>query len=396
MLHELEGHEDARRSIAAALSSGHLPQSLLLHGPPGIGKQRFALWMAQFLLCEDPAPDAPCGHCRACRLALKLEHPDLHWFFPVKRPPSRGSRERDDETLEDARLERLEELRTDPLYLVRTGELLGLHLGTVRNLRRRASRRPSMGPRQVFIVAQAEELVSQESSPEAANALLKVLEEPPADTWFLLTSSEPGRLLPTIRSRTSALHLASLPLGQVAAFLGRSRGVDDETATFAARLSSGAIGRAMGFLPAGEDPGPLESIRREGFTLLRAALSHRGSDRYLQALAHPPAGARGLQELLRALAVWLRDLAAVAAGSPEAALNQDGVSWLSRVADEQRIHPLGAIEAAGAVEDARAQAAGNVNPQLLLAGLLLRVRRALLSGPNVANAQATNTTAGAS
>ncbi len=392
ILHDLEGHEDARRSVATALSGGRLPQALLLHGPPGVGKQRFALWMGQLLLCESPAPDAPCHLCRGCRLAVKLEHPDLHWFFPVKRPPSRGSRERDDEALENARRERLEALRAEPLQGVSTGELLGLHLGTVRNLRRRASRRPSMAPRQVFVVAQAEELVSQESSPEAANALLKVLEEPPSGTWFLLTSGEPGRLLPTIRSRTSALYLPSLPPERVADFLARTQEVDPETAALAARLSSGAIGRALGFLPSGEDPGPLETIRRDAFTLLRAALSTRGSDRYLQALSHPPSGARGLQELLRGLGVWLRDLAAVAAGSPDAALNQDGVNWLSRTAREQGIHPLGAIEAAGAVEEARAQAAGNVNPQLLLAGLLLRIRRALLAGATPAHPEARTTT----
>jgi DNA polymerase III subunit delta' len=377
-LHPLEGHEADRTAVAGAFARGRLPQALLLHGPPGVGKQRFALWVGQLLLCEAPDSGGPCGACRGCRLALKVEHPDLHWYFPVKKPPSRGSPERNDEALEDARRERLGERRETPLGPTHVTEARGLHLGTVRNLRRRAASRPSMARRQVFVIAEAEELVSQEASPEAANALLKVLEEPPEGTWFVLTSGEPGRLLPTIRSRTSSLHLAALPEERVAAFLVREGGAPEEEAEKAARLASGSIGRALGFLPEGEEPGPLEALRREAFHLLRAGLAPDPAERYARALAYGPTGARGLQELLVSLEAWLRDVGAAAAGATGALLNRDAEEWLAKTVRARDIHPLGAARAVTLVEEARAQAAGNVNPQLLLAGLLVGLNRTLV------------------
>lgn len=377
-LHQLVGHEESRLAVAQAFASGRLPQALLLHGPPGVGKQRFGLWVAQLLLCQVPSDEGPCAGCRGCRLALRVEHPDLHWYVPVRKPPSKGSPQRDDEALEDARQARIEELRSTPLQPTHSSEPLGLHLGTIRNLRRRAASRPSMAARQVFLVANAEELVSQEASPEAANALLKLLEEPPASLTFILTSAEPGRLLPTIRSRTSALHLPGLPEPVVSRFLQEVRGVDPSRADALARLASGSIGRALGYLPeeGGED-GPLEGIRKESFRLLRDGLADDPARRFSRALQYAPSGARGLRELLLGLEVWLRDLAA-ASGSPEAILNRDAAGWLVDTVQELRIDPASVSKGMQAIHDAQGQAAGNVNPQLLLAGLLIRLNRILV------------------
>ncbi len=377
-LHPLEGHQEARTAVAGAIARNRLPQALLLHGPPGIGKQRFALWVAQLLLCTESTADGPCGTCRDCRMALRVEHPDLHWYMPLRKPPSKGSRERDDEALEDARTARIEELRTKPLQPSHSDEPLGIHLGTARNLRRRASTGPAMARRQVFLIANAEELVAQDASPEAANALLKLLEEPPESTWFLLTSAEPGRLLATIRSRASSLHLSGLPEEQVARFVMERTDADEAEARKAARLASGAIGRALGFLPDGEDDGPLEELRKESFRLIRDALSPRSGDRFARALSYRPSGARGLRELLTAMEVWLRDLSA-AASAPDAVLNHDAADWLVRSARERNLHPVELARGLDLVQEARAQAAGNVNPQLLLAGLLMGLHRTLVS-----------------
>lgn len=377
-LHELVGHREGRLAVARAFDTGRLPQALLLHGAPGVGKQRFGLWIAQLLLCEKPSAEGPCGRCQGCRLAMRIEHPDLHWYVPVRKPPSKGSPQRDDEALEEARQTRIQELRSRPLQPTHSSEPLGLHLGTIRNLRRRAANRPSMASRQVFLVANAEELVSQEASPEAANALLKLLEEPPESLTFILTSAEPGRLLPTIRSRTSSLHLPGLPEDAVSTFLQEMRGVEASKAEATARLASGSIGRALGYLPdEGEEDGPLEALRKESFRLLRDALSDDPAQRFSRALQYAPSGARGLRELLLGLEVWLRDLAA-ARTSPEALLNRDAGDWLVRTVEELGIDPAAVARSMEALHDARAQAAGNVNPQLLLSGLLIRLNRTLV------------------
>ena len=217
-LHAVQGHERIRRLLGTATSRGGLPGALLLHGPPGVGKQRLALWVGQLLLCERPTGEVPCGDCRSCKMALRLEHPDLHWYFPLSRPKG-VTGDKLGEALETARVRALADLRAQPLRAPDDPEPRGLYLAAVQSLRRRAIQRPSMSPRQVFIVARAEELVPQESSPEAANALLKLLEEPPTDTHFILTSSEPGRLLATIRSRTLPFHVPGLAVSQVRTFL---------------------------------------------------------------------------------------------------------------------------------------------------------------------------------
>ena len=93
----LYGHDELRARLLPRIVAGTLPQSLLLHGPAGVGKQRLALWMAQALLCTSDAP--PCGKCRECRYALDLTHPDLTWVFPRPRP--KGGDDDPDDIAED-------------------------------------------------------------------------------------------------------------------------------------------------------------------------------------------------------------------------------------------------------------------------------------------------------
>ena len=387
-LHPLEAHDQVREAVARAAQNSELPKVLLLHGPRGVGKQRLALWIGQLLLCEDKAAERPCGGCSGCRASLRLEHPDLLWYFPIRRPSSRGSAARDQEAFEEARVDRLAHRKDSPLRASHADEPLGLHLGTVRNLKREAQRGATLAARRVFVLADAEELVSQEASLEAANALLKVLEEPPDSCWFVLTSSEPGRLLPTIRSRTVGLHTPPLSERQVQGFLSAHMGATPEEIERAARLCGGSIGRALGFLPADGELGPLERIRQEAFHLLRASLGSQPSDRFAVALAYSPAGARGLHELLSSLETWIRDLAALAASPNTALLNHDARQWLTRAVADRSIDPRRAAECVRYVEDSRALAAGNVNPQLILIRLLSRIRVGLQAPQSLATDKA--------
>src|SRR5438552_18892245 len=100
----LHGHEGIRNRLAGALAAGRLPQALLFEGPPGVGKQRLALWLAQAILCEaGPGNGEGCGACRACKLVLSLSHPGVHWIVPVE-PPKKA---RDPGKLVDPDAERL-------------------------------------------------------------------------------------------------------------------------------------------------------------------------------------------------------------------------------------------------------------------------------------------------
>lgn len=209
----LFGHEALRRRLLDAARAGRLPSSLLLHGPAGVGKQRLSLWLARALLCA--SDDAPCGKCQSCRYADELSHPDLHWIFPRPRLQSPASIDDVRADYADAIHERLD---SGGLY-ARPSGAEGIFVAAVRAIVHRAGISPALGHRKVFIVGDGERMVPQESSDQAANAFLKLLEEPPADTTLIVTSSEPGALLPTVRSRVAAIRVASLPDQDMFAFL---------------------------------------------------------------------------------------------------------------------------------------------------------------------------------
>jgi len=234
-----------------------------------------------------------------------------------------------------------------------------------------------MGDRQVFIIAEAEALAPGETSSEAANALLKLLEEPPGGTVLILTSGEPGRLLPTIRSRTTHLHLPPLTVDEVTEFLIRMKAVEAGEAKRLALLSQGAIGRALRLLPEGEESGSLEKIRQEAFQLLKAAIDPWPGAEFQEALSFAKTGARGLMEHFDALEGWLRDLALVASGGTASLLNPGCEDYFQGVLARGVLRPGGLGRALEAVEEARRSAAGNVNPQLVIFDLLTGLRQTL-------------------
>jgi DNA polymerase-3 subunit delta' len=379
-MHPVVGHADTRRALVRACREDTLPAALLLMGPRGVGKQRMALWLSQLVLCEAPGPGGPCDTCRHCRRVLRLEHPDLHWFFPLARPKG-VSGDKLGAALEELRNQHLADLREEPVQPSFSQEPVAIYLAAAQELRRKAQSAAAEGRGQIFIIANAEELVPQESMQEAANSLLKLLEEPPEGTRFILTSSEPGRLLDTIRSRTVPLHLGSVPVPEVSAFLEEHRGVTAEEADRAARLSGGSIGMALGFLPEGGEPGPLEELRQQARAVVRAGFTGRPAEGYALALQTGSSRSRLLLPLLDFVDIWLRDLAAVAADAPESVVNTDATEALQAVVKALGIHPASVTAALPRVERARREARGNVNPQLILAGLVSELQDCLVRVP---------------
>lgn len=344
----LIGHDAAKAQVQKSLAEGRLPQMLLLVGPTGIGKQRFALWLAQALFCE--GADRPCGKCRSCMQVAGLSHPDLHWFMPVPRPKA-SEPDKQVEELAETIGAVIEERRSQPLWQPVDG-LAGHFVATARLLQRRAALTPVQGRRKVFLLAEADRLVPQESSPEAANALLKLLEEPPADSQFLLTTEDANRLLPTIRSRLVPLRLGRLPDAEVERFLATHAGLAGAALRERVLRGRGSIGRALAAGDAGQKAG------RAAEEVLQAVVAGPGAGAE-RALKQGPFAARGdFTAMLDALAEQLSRLARGTDGSGPAF---EGL---------RRRPSLDALVAAQArVAEARDAAQGNVNPQLLLATL---------------------------
>ncbi len=353
MLHSVYGHEELRSRLATSMKTGKLPTALLLVGAPGVGKQRLGLWIAAGLLCEQ-GPGEPCGTCHSCHLAAGLAHPDIHWFFPILRP--KGDEDKQVEEADELLAQAIQARREQPLY-ARPDGMAAIFLPLVRALHRRAQMRPAMAHRKVFVIGEAERLVPQASSPEAANALLKVLEEPPPDTYFVLTAAEPAALLPTIRSRLVQLRVRRLKAADVARFLTEVPQPPLATAEAKRRadLAGGSIGAALAE--------SAEAGGADARALLDAAA--RGRVAWLRfALAVKPYGGRGdFTATLNAAADALRDRLEERLRHPAAATAGPPATGL--------------LEAIREIERARKLARGNVNPQLIAADLARRLAEQL-------------------
>lgn len=344
-LHPLYGHDDVKERFGGALAAGRLPPALLLVGPWGVGKQRLALWLAAGLLCEK-GPAAPCEACPSCRMALSLSHPDLHWFFPIPRP--KGDESKQAEEAEETLTAAITARRENTLY-GRSDGMHGLYLPLMRVLHRRAQMRPAMAKRKVFIVGEADRLVPQASSPEAANAMLKVLEEPPPDTYFILTTSELPAILPTIRSRLVQQRVKRLPSALVEKFLTEVAGVPAGSAHRRAEQAGGSVGEALAM--AGDDA----AANALGAELLAAARKNAAT-RWRYVMGVKPYQARGaFTEALDGALDELKD---------QLERRLRGTETATTVSADAL---LGAIKE---VEKARRLAQGNVNPQLITAELL--------------------------
>ena len=352
----LFGHAEARQRFRDAAARRTLPASILIHGPRGTGKQRLALWLAQLLLCE--APDAPCGACRSCRFAGELTHPDLHWFFP--RPRLKDS----DPDLEDVRDDYAgavrERAEQGGLYAPPSG-MEGIYVATVRAIVQQASLSPALGKRKVFIIGDAERMASQEGAEQAANAFLKLLEEPPEDTTIILTSSEAGALLPTIRSRVVAFPVGFLSDAHVREFIGH-----ELVATRLKKVKALAPGIADRVEFAAGAPGRL--LASEGWTvalesaqrMLDAATARRSGARYEAAWGQASNKARGaFADALDALTEKLHRRARDAA--------RQGVDR----------DALAASRAVERVELAKERITQNVSPQLITVNLIRELQELL-------------------
>jgi DNA polymerase-3 subunit delta' len=355
------GHEEIRLRLSRAAEQGRLPQSLLLYGPRGVGKQRLGLWTAAALNCRGPSP-RPCGSCHSCRLAGQLQHPDIHWFFPMPRPKRATGPDQLRQKLEDQRAAVLAERRANRLYLSAEEGPTGIYVGAVHTMRTTAHRSPAMGPSKVLVIGRAEALTPQLGNPEAANALLKLLEEPPHDTSLILTCEVPGALLPTIRSRLQAVRVAPLSTDRVAAFLVDEAGMPPADSHRLAISSGGSIGRALELR---DEDGATHG--ESAIELARAALARGHSGLLSAAHRYRPSGARGsFNRTLGEARGLLRDLLASSVGHEISAARSKVVTALGRGLP---VDPVNIIRALSALGEAKELAERNVNPQLIVANL---------------------------
>jgi DNA polymerase-3 subunit delta' len=284
---DLAGHRRLFELTARAALNGTLPPSLIFSGPEGVGKRLAAVALAQLVNCLAPVAGDACGACSACTRIARGVHPDV--------------------------------------LVVRPGDSGSIKVDQVRDAIERSAYRPFEGRRRVVVIDDADALV-----PEAQNALLKTLEEPPAASMFVLVTSRHDVLLPTVRSRCQQLRFGRLPPADIAHVLEAVHGYSSADAHAAAALADGSVGRAL-------EGGSEEYVRaREAaatvLTRIASASEPRGRLDAAKALTDGRGDREDVARRLRAVASLLRDLGVLHARADERDLaNADLKPLLARL-----------------------------------------------------------------
>jgi DNA polymerase-3 subunit delta' len=335
-LRDIVGHRRLVSLLSRAIARETLPPSLLFAGPTGIGKRRVALALAATVNCLQPRTSSElerdaCGDCASCKRIGRGVHLDV--------------------------------------IVIEPGDSGSIKIEQVREVIDRADYRPFEGRRRVVIIDEADALV-----PPAQNALLKTLEEPPSASVFVLVSSRPDALLPTVVSRCPRMRFAPLSTAEVADVLMRHHKYTEADARAAAADADGSIGRALE-----ANSADLAEARDDAGRLLEQAARVADPSRRLDAvkdLATSKGGAPAEREQmaarLRALASLLRDTSILAVGGDRRLLgNADLESTLASLArsfDGRR-----STRAYNAVDEALGALERNASPKVVADWLVLQL-----------------------
>jgi DNA polymerase-3 subunit delta' len=274
------GQEQQVRVLKKALSKNRLAHAYLFTGPDGTGKEAVAFEIARILNCTDPGLSPESGACDTCLSCIRVNrfmHPNIEYVFPVEAAlleqvdPSRKENKR----LQEAR-ERyqalIEEKKRNPYYSPAMERSMGILTDQVVMLQEKAVLSPREGGKKVFIISQAERL-----HPSAANKLLKLLEEPPPHVVFILVSSNPDAVLPTIRSRCQPVLFGRIaPAELESAITSICPEINDTERRFIAGFCRGNLRIAVDLLNSRDQAGtvpPMLGIRNQALDYLRNVLS---------------------------------------------------------------------------------------------------------------------------
>jgi DNA polymerase-3 subunit delta' len=326
-LRDLSGQDHATAVLRRAVASGHVPHAYLFEGPDGVGKRAAAYGLALSLNCA-VEPGEGCGTCESCRRIDAGLHPDV------------------------------------PVFAAETTQIV---IDQAQVIVAMAATRPHEAAARVIIIDDADRL-----NVNAANCLLKTLEEPAPGTHIVLVTSAPDRILPTIRSRVQRIRFRALTAEALVALLSGAHAIDPRRAAVAAALADGSAARALRAAGAEDDAiwDSVSSLReaaaggggRGGPDVARifdAAAAVAGDKEIKQAL--PP--------ILSLLGRLYRDAMVTAAGAPELALFRDQAAELASAGAPRLVRALTAVvEADGAI-------AANMNALVAVERLLLEIRR---------------------
>ncbi|BBB90330.1 MAG TPA: DNA polymerase III subunit delta' [Methylomusa anaerophila] len=321
---DIIGHSDIVAALKSMLTAGIMPHALLFSGPAGIGKSLTARILAAGILCAGSEGIRPCGACPSCMACRRAGHPDLTVVQP---------------------------------------EGTAIKIGQIRALKHFAALSPALSQGRVCVIEDAELMTVQ-----AANSLLKLLEEPPPHFYFILAASALESLLPTIISRCRILKFSALPAGLLTDELVK-RGFGQADAAVASRLSGGRLGTALALL----EPDGL-ARRDQAFQLVSSLSKSSKLELWEWIAGWEGMGQRDMLDLLNYVIYILRDVLLLSLGNGRQLIYNvdltDRLAALNGEWDED-----GLLAAIGVVRETIRAITGNANSRLAMEALFIKLKR---------------------
>lgn len=319
---DFHGNAEVLHHLRDMLAREHFPHAMVLAGPLGSGKYTLALMLAKAMNClEHPVTDGLpdfCGHCSNCIPIAQAEDLDARFAEAVEA--------REDLREADRRETRIfVQTHPDVLIIPPDPPQLMIKVDQVRHVIDSIYFRPAEARERIYVFTDSSFMK------EAANSLLKILEEPPEFATIFLLTENPGELLPTIRSRSMTFSLGALPVADIEKYLAKHRpDWNSKQRALVARLADGAVGRARSF-----DLATYTAARQNALTILRSALGSGDHSELFKVTETYRAGAEGrvkTELLLRTLYSLLQDLLFLNSSTPDLVRNTDLQGELQRLA----------------------------------------------------------------
>jgi DNA polymerase III subunit delta' len=380
------GQNRVKSILKGIISNKRLPNAFLFFGNEGIGKDAVAIQIAKILNCsavnitgdnkliKDDIDS--CDECENCLKFNKLRHPNLKMVFAL--PRGKNEKDHDDAPLDKLTGSEIEEIKDEIhkkslnyYHRINVTGAREIRIISLREVKKLSSLSTTEGYYKVFLITNADEL-----NTEAANSFLKLLEEPPEKTLFILTTSRKENILPTIVSRCQDLYFDDLSMEEIEHGLKTFFKFDEKKSRMLAQLSGGSFSRALKLT---DDS--FNEMRNNVVSFLRLILSNKFKEIYdeIDNILNEKDKIK-TQIFLSMLLLWMRDLFLVREGLSEKIVNMDQKDSLESF--NSRLPGADIFSSVDSIEEAIKLVERNVNLQIIFYSLIISLRKSILLKTN--------------
>jgi len=375
-LQNVIGQNSVKKIFDRATNQNKLASAYLFVGDEGVGKDYFALELAKLLNCENINSnfENPCNECKSCKLANEFSHPNIQYIFAL--PPGKTNESKEDPlgNLSDEIIESIKDnlnlKKENPYHKMKLPNANLIKIQSIREIKRKFSLSAQREGKRVVIISE-----SQNMNVESSNAFLKTLEEPPANSLLILTSSKQFSILQTIKSRCQIIKFSPLEKSEIQNFLIDKYKISLETSSLPSMFAEGSITRAMDFMD-----GNIIEVRNEFIDLLRTSLKGKN---YISDLSNKiqsivaDKNKNKIQFGLKLINGWLRDsLILREKGDINLITNLDDINTLEKFSNYYRDIDYDKLFLE--ISTAQERVLRNVSLQMILTSMLLKIRQICL------------------